>query len=150
MAKNVKLEIQVSQSQAPITFSALPFFTMVTNILGKLTLVRNVHGQNTKVGFVNRATLRQARADDFRNIWTFLNIHFANVIPKLGKKIRLRQRVIAAGVVFFRRLYLKSSYRETDPFLVIVACCYVMSLQRQKNRRYISRMSFRNLEPFSS
>ncbi|KAK7459632.1 RNA polymerase II holoenzyme cyclin-like subunit [Stygiomarasmius scandens] len=44
---------------------------------------------------------------------------------KLGKKLQLRQRVIATATVFFRRFYLKNSYCETEPFLVIAACCYV-------------------------
>jgi hypothetical protein len=47
------------------------------------------------------------------------------VISKLGKKLHLRQRVIATATVFFRRFYLKNSYCETDPFIVIAACCYV-------------------------
>lgn len=47
------------------------------------------------------------------------------VITKLGKKLGLRQRVIATATVFFRRFYLKNSYCETDPFIVISACCYV-------------------------
>ena len=36
-----------------------------------------------------------------------------------------RQRVTATASVFFRRFYLKNSYCETDPFIVIAACCYV-------------------------
>jgi cyclin C len=47
------------------------------------------------------------------------------VITKLGKKLQLRQKVIATATVFFRRFYLKNSYCETDPFIVIAACCYV-------------------------
>ena len=47
------------------------------------------------------------------------------VISKLGKKLLLRQRVIATATVFFRRFYVKNSYCETDPFIVIAACCYV-------------------------
>ncbi|KAK7031217.1 RNA polymerase II holoenzyme cyclin-like subunit [Paramarasmius palmivorus] len=79
---------------------------------------------------VDRATLRQARTEDLLYVdnpeyLEFLNIYFANVISKLGKKLQLRQRVIATATVFFRRFYLKSSYCETDPFLVISACCYV-------------------------
>ena len=49
----------------------------------------------------------------------------AAVITKLGKKLQLRQRVIATATVFFRRFYVKNSYCETDPFIVIAACCYV-------------------------
>lgn len=47
------------------------------------------------------------------------------VISKLGKKLQLRQRVIATATVFFRRFYLKNSYCETEPFIVIASCCYV-------------------------
>ena len=47
------------------------------------------------------------------------------VISKLGKKLQLRQRVIATATVFFRRFYAKNSYCATDPFMVLAACCYV-------------------------
>jgi cyclin C len=43
----------------------------------------------------------------------------------LGKRLTLRQRVIATATVFFRRFYVKNLYCETDPFIVIAACCYV-------------------------
>ncbi|KAJ7886189.1 cyclin-like protein [Mycena olivaceomarginata] len=79
---------------------------------------------------VDRATLRQARADDLLYVedpehLDFLAIYFAEVVGKLGKKLRLPQRAIATATVFFRRFYLKNSYCETDPFIVIAACCYV-------------------------
>ncbi|KAJ6473192.1 cyclin-like protein [Mycena sanguinolenta] len=79
---------------------------------------------------VDRATLRQARADDLLYVddpeyLDFLAIYFAEVVGKLGKKLRIPQRAIATATVFFRRFYLKNSYCETDPFIVIAACCYV-------------------------
>ncbi|KAJ7618409.1 cyclin-like protein [Roridomyces roridus] len=79
---------------------------------------------------VDRATLRQARADDLLYIddaehLDFLAIYFAEIIGKLGKKMQIPQRVIATATVFFRRFYLKNSYCETDPFMVIAACIYV-------------------------
>ncbi|KIJ26032.1 hypothetical protein M422DRAFT_236706 [Sphaerobolus stellatus SS14] len=78
---------------------------------------------------VDRATLRQARADDREYAsdeqLALLGIFFANLISKLGKKLELRQRVIATATVFFRRFYLKNSYCDTDPFLLVAACCYV-------------------------
>ena len=58
-------------------------------------------------------------------VCSLLLSHPELVIAKLGKKLSLRQRVIATATVFFRRFYLKSSYCETDPFMVITACCYV-------------------------
>lgn len=33
--------------------------------------------------------------------------------------------MVATAIVFFKRFYLKNSYCETDPFIVIAACCYV-------------------------
>ncbi|KAH7888231.1 cyclin-like protein [Phlebopus sp. FC_14] len=79
---------------------------------------------------VDRATLRQARADDLQYVddpeyFVYFSIFFANVITKLGKKLNFRQRVISTAIVFFRRFYLKNAYCETDPFVVIAACCYV-------------------------
>ncbi|KAJ7476973.1 cyclin-like protein [Mycena galericulata] len=79
---------------------------------------------------VDRATLRQARADDLLYIddpehLDFLAIYFGDLIGKLGKKLNLAQRAIATATVFFRRFYLKNSYCETDPFMVIAACMYV-------------------------
>ncbi|KIJ13959.1 hypothetical protein PAXINDRAFT_176881 [Paxillus involutus ATCC 200175] len=79
---------------------------------------------------VDRITLREARADDLQYVddpeyFTYFSVFFANVITKLGKKLNFRQRVIATAIVFFRRFYLKNSYCETDPFIVIAACCYL-------------------------
>ena len=98
---------------------------------------------------VDHAVIKQARAEDLNYVddpdhLAFLGILFANsscfflhctrhqaltvihvVISKLGNKLRFRQRVIATATVFFRRFYLKNSYCETDPCLVLAACCYV-------------------------
>ncbi|TFK22813.1 hypothetical protein FA15DRAFT_706047 [Coprinopsis marcescibilis] len=79
---------------------------------------------------VDRATLKLARQYDRDYVseddhLDFLAIFFANIITRLGKKLQLRQRVIATATVFFRRFYLKNLYCETDPFLVISACIYV-------------------------
>ncbi|CAL1712803.1 unnamed protein product [Somion occarium] len=79
---------------------------------------------------IDRATVKLARSQDLQYVddpeyLDFLSIFFANLIGKLGKKLGLRQRVIATAIVFFRRFYVKNSYCETDPFVVIAACCYV-------------------------
>jgi cyclin-C len=102
----------------------------------------------SKRWIVDRATIRQARTNDLQYVddpefFDLFAIYTANrvslrspsaigillitllVISKLGKKLQLRQRVIATATVFFRRFYLKNSYCETDPFIVIAACCYV-------------------------
>lgn len=79
---------------------------------------------------MDRATLKESRSDDLQYVddpeyLDFFGIFFANVITKLGKKLNFRQRVIATAIVFFRRFYIKNPYCETDPFIVIAACCYV-------------------------
>ncbi|KAF7300992.1 CYCLIN domain-containing protein [Mycena indigotica] len=81
---------------------------------------------------VDRATLRQARAEDLLYVedpehLDFLAIYFAEVVAKLGRSLHLAQRAIATATVFFRRFYLKNSYCETDPFIVAAACCYLAS-----------------------
>lgn len=37
----------------------------------------------------------------------------------------LRQVPIATATIFFKRFYLKNSYCETNPYLVLAACCFV-------------------------
>ena len=96
---------------------------------------------------VDRATLKRSRAEDLQyvddpELLDLLSIFFgqgtlqsllqyahkSNVFPvisRLGRKLSLRQRAIATATVFFRRFYLKNSYCETDPFIVMAACCYV-------------------------
>ncbi len=37
----------------------------------------------------------------------------------------LCQCIITTATVFFRQFYIKNLYCETDPFIVIAACCYV-------------------------
>ncbi|KAN0109525.1 Cyclin-like protein [Russula decolorans] len=85
---------------------------------------------HNKRWIIDRASLKQARSEDLQYVDSpehidFLNIYFANLIGMLGKRLTLRQRVIATATVFFRRFYVKNLYCETDPFIVIAACCYV-------------------------
>lgn len=54
-----------------------------------------------------------------------LGIWFANLIQKLGKRLMLRQIPIATATIYFKRFYLKSSYCETNPYLVLAACVFV-------------------------
>nr|XP_018266245.1 cyclin C [Kwoniella dejecticola CBS 10117]OBR88403.1 cyclin C [Kwoniella dejecticola CBS 10117] len=54
-----------------------------------------------------------------------LNIFFAQLIQKLGKRLLLRQIPIATACVFFKRFYLKNSICETNPYLVLAACLFV-------------------------
>ncbi|KAJ2809452.1 hypothetical protein H4R20_000072 [Coemansia guatemalensis] len=36
-----------------------------------------------------------------------LNIYFANLIELLGKRLRIRQEIIATATVYFKRFYIK-------------------------------------------
>ncbi|KLO17490.1 cyclin-like protein [Schizopora paradoxa] len=81
---------------------------------------------------VDDQVTREARAIDSLYVEDpeflyLLEIFFANLISKLGIKLSLRQRVIATATVFFRRFYLKNSYCQTCPYIVLTACCYVAS-----------------------
>lgn len=83
------------------------------------------------------------------------------VIARICKRMSFRQRVTATASVFLRRFYLKNSYCETDPFIVIAACCYVAAKAEEspvhiktvvnESRSVFSRMcsmllSYQNLE----
>ncbi|KIK57464.1 hypothetical protein GYMLUDRAFT_247097 [Collybiopsis luxurians FD-317 M1] len=113
---------------------------------------------------VDRITLKESRADDLHylgdpELLKFFSIYFADIISKLGKKLQLRQRVIATAIVFFRRFYLKNSYCETDPYLVLSACCYVAAKAEEspvhiknlvsESRAFFSQLPY-NLKSFPS
>lgn len=49
----------------------------------------------------------------------------APVLQRLGKRLLLRQRPIATSIIYFRRFYLKNSFCDTDPYLVLATCSYV-------------------------
>ncbi|KAG8837088.1 RNA polymerase II holoenzyme cyclin-like subunit [Serendipita sp. 405] len=84
---------------------------------------------HNKKWIVDRLALFASRVEDLRfaspEHLSFLNIFFANLITKIGKKLHFRQRVIATATVFFRRFYLKNSLCDTEPYIVLVACCYL-------------------------
>ncbi|KAK9897515.1 cyclin-like protein [Cystobasidium minutum MCA 4210] len=87
---------------------------------------RSSHANNW---LVDRRTLTNARALDLRYATpqeiAWIAIFSANLIQKIGKRLSLRQQVVATAIVFLRRFYLKNSYCETDLPLVAAACVYV-------------------------
>jgi len=78
---------------------------------------------------IDNIAIQAARTEDLRfadhEQLAFIDLFFANLISKLGKKLAYRQRVVATATVFFKRFYLKNAYCDTDPFIVATACCYV-------------------------
>ncbi|GAA5982966.1 hypothetical protein JCM5350_003522 [Sporobolomyces pararoseus] len=76
-----------------------------------------------------RAAVVAARQEDFKHATeqelAFIEIWSASAMQKMCKRLNLRQQVLATGIVFFRRFYLRNSYCETEPSLVAAACVYV-------------------------
>lgn len=58
---------------------------------------------------------------------TQLKVHFTQYIYDMANSIKLRQRVAATAVVYFRRLYASSSFSAYDPHLVAPGCLYLAS-----------------------
>ncbi|XP_077250255.1 cyclin-C1-1-like [Tasmannia lanceolata] len=56
-----------------------------------------------------------------------IKIHMSNYIWKLAQLIKLRQRVVATAVTYFRRVYTRKSMTEYDPRLVAPTCLYLAS-----------------------
>lgn len=56
-----------------------------------------------------------------------LKVYFTQYIFDMANSIKLRQRVAATAVVYFRRLYAGSSFSVHDPHLVAPGCLYLAS-----------------------
>ncbi|BEI92027.1 uncharacterized protein CcaverHIS019_0408470 [Cutaneotrichosporon cavernicola] len=84
---------------------------------------------HAKYWLLTRAELHASRETDLRYATPHqrycLNIFFASLIQKLGKRLLLRQTPIATAVVYFRRFYARNSICETNPYLVLAACIFV-------------------------
>lgn len=80
-----------------------------------------------------------------------LNIFFANLIQVLGEQLKLRQQVIATATVYFKRFYVRNSFRSIDPLLMAPTCIFLASKVEEfgviSNSRLISTVSSIN-SPF--
>ncbi|KAJ1973351.1 RNA polymerase II holoenzyme cyclin-like subunit [Dimargaris xerosporica] len=78
---------------------------------------------------LTRAQLLDKRQTDIRLASalevTQLHIYFANFIHSIGKKLRLRQEIVASAIVFFKRFYTTNGFYHTDPFLTAATCLYL-------------------------
>jgi cyclin C len=87
------------------------------------------HSSHSRYHLHTRTRLLSSRSTDLRYCTPrqlyCLGIWFSNLIQKLGKRLLLRQIPIATATVFFRRFYLKNSFCETNPYLVLAACVFV-------------------------
>lgn len=75
-----------------------------------------------------------------------LNIFFANLIQVLGEQLKLRQQVIATATVYFKRFYVRNSFRSIDPLLMAPTCIFLASKVEEfgviSNSRLISTVSY--------
>lgn len=46
-------------------------------------------------------------------------------IAKLGRRLNIRQNVLATALIFVRRLYTKIEIRRTNPYLILATAFYV-------------------------
>ncbi|CAG8571935.1 4716_t:CDS:2 [Funneliformis mosseae] len=54
-----------------------------------------------------------------------VNIWFAQIITELGRKLSVRQVIIATAITYFKRFYTRNSFRNTEPNLVAATCMYL-------------------------
>nr|CAG8433338.1 7956_t:CDS:2 [Entrophospora candida] len=48
-------------------------------------------------------------------------------MTELGRRLNVRQVVISTAITYFKRFYVKNSYRSVEPMLVLTACMYLAS-----------------------
>lgn len=56
-----------------------------------------------------------------------IKIHMSEYIQNLAQLIKVRQRVVATAIAYFRRVYTRKSFVEYDPRLVAPTCLYLAS-----------------------
>ncbi|XP_058093365.1 cyclin-C1-1-like isoform X2 [Magnolia sinica] len=77
----------------------------------------------------------------------FIKSHMTSYISKLAFHVKVRQRVVATAVTYFRRVYTRKSMTEYDPRLVAPTCLYLASKAEESTVQarlltfYIKKMS---------
>lgn len=56
-----------------------------------------------------------------------IKINMSNFIRTLSQQMKVRQRVVATAITYFRRVYTRKSFTEYDPQLVAPTCLYLAS-----------------------
>ncbi|KAG9509340.1 Cyclin-C, partial [Fragariocoptes setiger] len=54
-------------------------------------------------------------------------IFFANFIQEIGKSLKVKQQVIATSIVYFKRFYVRNSFKCIDPWLMAPTCMFLAS-----------------------
>ncbi|KAJ3285379.1 hypothetical protein HK104_009524 [Borealophlyctis nickersoniae] len=78
---------------------------------------------------LTREDLAKSRSEDLERITERelmkVGEYYVNVIHKLGRRLQLRQQVVATAIVYFKRFYTRNSYHDTDSLLVVATCVYL-------------------------
>lgn len=56
-----------------------------------------------------------------------LMIFWANFIQVLGEQLKVKQQVISTAIVYFKRYYVRNSFRCVDPLLMAPTCIFLAS-----------------------
>ncbi|KAK7978594.1 RNA polymerase II holoenzyme cyclin-like subunit [Apiospora saccharicola] len=57
--------------------------------------------------------------------WKYLYIYFNQQIVRLGKRLSVRQQIVATAQLYIKRFYCKVEIRRTNPYLVITTALYL-------------------------
>ncbi|KAL8296751.1 hypothetical protein RB597_006055 [Gaeumannomyces tritici] len=89
-------------------------------------------------------TKRQALLDDEPTLvqmyslpeWRHMNIYFNQQINKLGRKLGVRQQVMATAQMYIKRFYINVEVRRTNPLLVAITAVY-LACKMEENPQHI-------------
>ncbi|KAI9505853.1 cyclin-like protein [Coemansia spiralis] len=70
---------------------------------------------------------------------THLKIYFADLILKIGKRLRTRQEIIATAIVYFKRFYINNTFYDIDPYLMAATCMY-LACKVEENPHHIKHI----------
>ncbi|KAJ2447770.1 RNA polymerase II holoenzyme cyclin-like subunit [Coemansia sp. RSA 2440] len=59
------------------------------------------------------------------NELAYLKIYFTNLIALVGKRLHVRQEIIATATVYFKRFYINNTFYDIDPYLMTTTCMYL-------------------------
>ncbi|XP_003739606.1 cyclin-C [Galendromus occidentalis] len=81
-------------------------------ILDRQDLLRERHGD-----------LQILSEEEYHKVMIF----FANFIQSLGEQLKVKQQVIATATVYFKRFYVRNSFKCVDPLLLAPTCIFLAS-----------------------
>ncbi|KAJ3336580.1 hypothetical protein HDU93_002576 [Gonapodya sp. JEL0774] len=78
---------------------------------------------------LDRQSLLASRTEDLLYVsekeLVWLNLYYSNLIVQLGRKLGVRQQVIATAMLYFKRYYTRNPFRRVDPILTATTCTFL-------------------------